>query len=463
MSRVRFLAVGLGLVLLALLLRVLLAGDARTSTPRAAPAPEAGPAPLTELLEPLSGLEARETPPSERVALLSAAPTWRADPTREELLRWLAPCEDQSLCGVVLLGIEPFEGARVELWPAESVPAWRARLLDSALVTTSDARGRFGISGLASGEYYLRVTGPGGVQRGSLVRAPGGSYTVVFGGACVDGIVLDERGEPVADVPVRLAGLGDLGSVREAETLTDAAGRFELCALPGGVHWLLLGLDSAPSAQGARSPTTQWRIRLASGERRSVRLSQAERLARFSGRVLDAGGSPVNCALRIEDAQGLWWTASVGAERTFALDLPPGRIGVWFLLGDSNLLESGFGPVELELPADGLVRDLEFPGIEVELRLGLEGETPGQPPGDLSLWLQLGQQGVLDRPTRYREGDLRRPWTLRGMEPGPCTLVLGEGLHFVESGTRQLTFTIPRGVKRFELEAHYRPSEDGPR
>jgi hypothetical protein len=389
----------------------------------------------------------------------SAAPTWRADPTPQDLNRWSAPCVDQSLCGIVLLGREPLEGARAELWPADSVPTWRAHLLDSALVTTSDARGRFGFSDLVSGDYYLRVTGPGGETRGGMLRVPGGSYTVVFGGACVAGIVLDELGAPLAEVPVRVAGLGEQGSARVAETLTDAAGHFELCGLPGGVHWLALGL--APPAPEVQPPTTQWRMRIAPGERRAVRLSLTER-ARFSGRVLDARGSPLRCVLRIEDAQGLWWQASVGDDLTFAVDLPPGRIGVWFLTEDSNLLESGFGPVELELPADGLVRDLEFPGIEVELRLGVEGASHEEPPYDLSVW-KLGHEGVLVPPSPQLEEGIRYPWILRGTEPGRCTLVLPEGLQFAETGDRHLTFTIPTGVKLFEFEALYRRAEPEPR
>lgn len=457
------LAVALGLVLLALTLRVLLAGPARPRAPRLAPAPAASPEPVAASPQPLDAPAPAAAPPAERVAVARATPTWRADPTREDLLRRLEPCVDQSLCGVVLLGREPLEGARVELWPRRSVPTWRVRLLDSALVTVSDARGRFGFQDLASGDHYLRVTGPGGLQRGGYVSVPGGSHTVVFGGACVAGELLDALGGPCSDVPVRLAGLGDLGAVHEAETTTDAAGRFELCGLPGGVHWLVLGSDFAPSARGPVESTNQWRLRLAPGERRTVRFSQGERLVRFSGRVLDARGGPRRCTLRIEDTQGLWWQAPVGDDLTFAVDLPPGRIGVWLLLGDSNLLEPGIGPVELELPADGLVRDLEFPGIEVELRLGLEGATPEQPPSDLALWIQPGQEGVLDRPPWQTDKGMHYPWILRGMEPGPCTLVLAEGLHFVESGARQLTFTIPRGVKRFDFEAHYRPAGDGPR
>ena len=474
MRPARILLVGAAVLLLAGLAWRMLAPATRVPVPRPKVPEQLPEAAANDPLLPAEPPERVSVAAVEPTPAPVALPSWSADPSPEEFRRFLEPCVDESLCGVVLLGRERLAGAEVELWPEASVRGERTQFPQPLAVATSDARGRFGFRELEAGPYLLRVTGPGGERREDLVQVPGGVHVVLLGGACVEGVVLAPSGEPRADLPVRVAGLGEQGSLTKSETVTDAFGRYELCGLPGGVYWLVLESPGEPDLKG------QWRFELAPGERRTLNIGHERTFARLSGRVLDARGAPLGIELRIVDAEGLWWTVrceggaaverwvtSAGdlADRRrvvseprpgFEVELPPGRCALWCVQPGSNLLERGLGPIEFELPPEGLERDFVLPGIEVELAVTVDGRDPVVDGfGALGLWLSASTRGYL-----YRHGGR---FVLRGLEPGPCTLLLPQPLTFVESGTQALTFEVAAGRPYLERELEIRTPAPAPR
>ncbi len=134
------------------------------------------------------------------------------------------------------------QGVAVRQGTTEPIP--RARLLltkidgsisDSRTVST-DAAGRFAFRGLAAGSYRLVA------QHDAFVRADARIVTIAEGQAgdvlvpmvptgAITGHVVDEYGEPVADVYVRAA-------LKDAtfETTTNDLGEYRLFGLPPGAY-----------------------------------------------------------------------------------------------------------------------------------------------------------------------------------------------------------------------------------
>lgn len=184
-------------------------------------------------------------------------------------------------------GGQPVEGAQAMLLKGQEASEAKQYAADR----TTDADGGVRLKGLPAGTYTLEVSGPGAdaPTRQEVVLREGASTAVTLALAPVpagalDGVVLDEAGQPVASASVR-ASPGDVASQ------TDAQGRFRLRGLAEGVEYSVSAeQDGAPS-----SP------RHAHAGDEGLRLV-VPRPSVYRGRVLDEAHKPVP-TFRIGDVQ----------------------------------------------------------------------------------------------------------------------------------------------------------------
>jgi RNA polymerase sigma-70 factor (ECF subfamily) len=168
-------------------------------------------------------------------------------------------------------------------------------VVPDALVTRTDASGRFRLEGLETGEVALGVRAPGfGTWRGTTeVQAGRTSERDVWltSGVALAGRVLNDRGEPVAGADVEIGGdHTELGSW--TRTASDGSFRFEDLE-PGTIE------VGAESDCGTASASI--RLQGAPGDELVWEAVLSEHVA-LHGRVVDESGAPLgNCRIEVFD------------------------------------------------------------------------------------------------------------------------------------------------------------------
>jgi hypothetical protein len=201
------------------------------------------------------------------------------------------------------------------------------RLVDTRLVET-DERGRFAFRGVADGTY--RLVG----QHDAFVRATGRVVTIASGQSIRDlvitmtptgvitGRVVDEYGDPVADVYVR-------ASLKDSvfETTTNDLGEYRLFGLPPGAYTV--------SAAPYLTPWIETETTLSNGIQ-TGRVVVPTRPSPFSpgeGRgmtplapVLRAGDFNPFMALRAESHATVYYPGTTDATAAAPIDVPAGAV-----------------------------------------------------------------------------------------------------------------------------------------
>jgi protocatechuate 3,4-dioxygenase beta subunit len=166
----------------------------------------------------------------------------------------------------------------------------RMQVFDDADTVETDESGRFELEGLDRSRVSLRAVRDGHqtVVRNDLVAGADPVELRMTRLATVTGVVVDTRGEPIAESRVRRSGGGNLPGVGSDEAITDADGRFELTGVLPGRATLTASGDHRPAESAA--------FEVAPGER-----VENVRIVAFHGTtlvvtVLDPDGKPVEGA-----------------------------------------------------------------------------------------------------------------------------------------------------------------------
>ena len=247
------------------------------------------------------------------------------------------------------------EGAPVaaaRIWVGKSNP--QTRLIPSGEYANdplwsegrSAADGSFEFRGLNAGRTEVRVEAPGHApwfDAFELARAEDRTVEIRLGPGCgVEFLVVNLRGEPVADAKIQGTGAGSpvYGS-------TDASGRFERRDLAPGRYHMILDAKIRGHAQSELElkpgETTRWDVKLDPGRT-------------LTGVLVDARGNPLpGWIVSVTPADNRWfegWQDFFGTERTDA----QGRFGV------SSLPDYGLSVAVQTPPQEGmrLVQTLEI-------------------------------------------------------------------------------------------------------
>ncbi len=181
---------------------------------------------------------------------------------------------------------EPVSGARLFFSESAGSPlggGWDGR----ASKGTTDAEGRFVLSGLKPGTAYVTVMASGYRTRaGQAVQVPEEGQAppveiTLDPGTSLEGTVRDSRGNPLPRAYVHVQG-PDPNSFRMAVP-TDEAGHYEVGDLEPGPLEVQASLHNGPSTRVA------WEIR-PGRNRLDLKLSEGNEV---SGRIVDSQGSPV--------------------------------------------------------------------------------------------------------------------------------------------------------------------------
>lgn len=176
---------------------------------------------------------------------------------------------------------------------------------DQALTATTDSSGVGHLRGVAGGYEWVVARATGFAAGRSMVQVPAvpGAVAAVRlelrRGAPVSGVVVDDRGAPIAGARVWESDTADpFGDTNEEDRVTtDEKGRFTLAAVAAGTHRFHAShpehptATSEPRAVDGASPTEGVRIQLARG-------------ARLAGHVVDRSDAPV-----------AWASVTVGPRR----------------------------------------------------------------------------------------------------------------------------------------------------
>lgn len=236
----------------------------------------------------------------------------------------------------------PVAGARI--WVGKSNPQTRriptGEFASDPLWTEgrSGADGSFEFRGLNAGKTEVRVEAPGHApwfDSFELARAEDRTVEIRLGPGCgLELLVVNLRGEPVADAKIQGTGAGS-----PVYGNTDASGRFERRDLaPGRYHMILDGkIRGHAQAELDLKPgeTTRWDVKLDPGRT-------------LSGVLVDASGTPLpGWIVSFTPADKRWfegWQDFFGTERTDA----QGRFGV------SSLPDYGLSVAVQTPPQEGM-------------------------------------------------------------------------------------------------------------
>ena len=177
------------------------------------------------------------------------------------------------------------------------------------------ADGVFAATGLAAGQYTVRLDLPDGLagevwpKTIDLVDARGCAEVQgeAFADGRVSGQVVDAAARPIAGLTVELrvpAGLDAALGPEPLRALTDAAGRYEISRVPAGRF--VIGINTRRDGEGRLSEprlflpgvaslASATRVRVAEGERVTVEnfvVPGAFRFVSLTGVVFDASGTP---------------------------------------------------------------------------------------------------------------------------------------------------------------------------
>lgn len=280
-------------------------------------------------------------------------PSGSKDRVAEELAVEVAP---GTIEGLVLRRGEPVSGGTVYFGRgyARGMPTEAGEQLGALDDGALEAReigsdGRFRIVGLEAGDYWLGVdTGRGvGTQFGAKLEAdvPSRRIVIELGGARVEGHVYDAEGRPVFGVEVRV----DLK--RHGRNFTRFAtsavnGSYAIDELPGGSGWAVVH----PAGQRHLSAEALFMLPLeglGADEVRKLDFGSPMARTRWTGRIVDAAGEPVELdgSLGHKAGEGGAYSSTPIAKGSFELRLAPGPHAF-----DLSLkVEGGVGPRHVQL------------------------------------------------------------------------------------------------------------------
>lgn len=235
---------------------------------------------------------------------------------------------------------------------------------------TTDASGRYEVTGLGAGRYRILVARAGFVslEYGQTRPSQSGRELELFDGQTLNGIdfalsrggvitgrITDHNGEPQAGIPMNALRLSwGPGGTRQHErppsvffdrTLTDDLGQYRIYGLTPGSYIVAAGA-AAPGMMGMPEPTVQGTtyfpgtanvdeaqsVEVEIGQEVPVHFAlAASPLARVSGTIIDSGGRPVGwrsvmLASRTESSVSTRTAGTTRPDGTFDIPaVPPGN------------------------------------------------------------------------------------------------------------------------------------------
>lgn len=332
---------------------------------------------------------------------------------------------------------------------------------------TSDRDGHYELRGLRAGSYRIdpetsKAVGP---RDGFTIDAPAGKAIardlVLDDGGTITGVVVDDRGAPVAGVKVDAQAIDAGFSFRwGGGAKTDATGRFTLAGLRPGAYRVLAtrGRFEALRKPGTTDddPHPGERATVRAGATTEVRLVVEAQTGTITGSVVDAAGQPVPdayvSAARESDAAGAR-RSSVSATRdefgwgddkpaltsvdgTFAIErLSPGTYTV-------RAYRKGGGEAVAEHVALGHpVRLQILPTGSIE---GVARRTSGAPPDLLTVQVADATTGLRREEKFYKTGG---KFAIHDLPKGHFELTAS-----ADGGTKTIEVELAEGETRGGLE-----------
>jgi protocatechuate 3,4-dioxygenase beta subunit len=325
----------------------------------------------------------------------------------------------------------------------------------------TEADGGFVVEGLLPGTYELSVSHDDlpSPDEPIVVELPAGTdvsdvtLTLPASGE-IRGIVRDDRGEPVADVSVRLRGARWGGGAR-----TNDEGRFIVEGVAVGEYRITAqrGWTDTIRAPGQSDDDTAGeRVEVRAGEVAEVALVVESQNGRITGRVVDEGGEPVADAFVSATRESDSAAATQGSGR--------GRAR-WSSWGRKPVLTDDDGRFELpELAEQGrytihatrkgggeALAEQVAVGSEVELAIGATGVLAGMVVLEGGGAPRRFQISASDRTTGVRENDrfllTDGKWRLESLPPGTYEVAVD-----ASEGNAKLTVELAEGAERTDLE-----------
>lgn len=323
----------------------------------------------------------------------------------------------------------------------------------------TDADGRYEARGLASGraDVQLHSARHPSLAEPVTVEVPAeGEVTVdltVPSGGTIAGRVVDDRGQPVADVRVRAASVDSRQGYWDESVRSGEDGRFELEGVEPGKQRVFAVDDAwqALRAPGQRRDAEAGKlVRVEAGKTAQVELVIERRTATIAGRVVDAAGAPVTDAFvdaaREPDGPGAsaararrqvrWnWDrkpAMTDTDGAFSLaDLAPGRYTLRaYRRGGGEALAEGVAAgstVTLTIPATGRIA-------------GQVRADGGAAPSFFQIMAADPETGFRRRESFYRTGGA---WSLGDLPAGSFDITASAG-----AGTSTVEVALAAGQER---------------
>ncbi len=279
------------------------------------------------------------------------------------------------------------------------------------------APGPVRVVGLDPGRTVVRLESDAFIDKELVAMLAEGECTertvVLDPGCAVEGVVVDDRDEPMEGARVMVGGdPGEEGTHRSSMADADADGRFRIRGVPPGRAWLLAGRHGL-------GETDQIEIAVPSEPLRVVLL----RCGGFRFRATRPGGGPrtARCSYEYSDENRGFSTSGedeVAGDEAWSFEtdgVPPGRVHGLFRV-------AGFVPVEREFEVKpGEVLDLGE--IRLDRGRGVKGrviDDLGRPAGRARVRCVLRPDAWRGNPeTRADDGG---EFLLEGIPPGPASL-----------------------------------------
>lgn len=363
-----------------------------------------------------------------------------------------------SITGQITINGEPTAGLEVALmslrhyWPENAIANGR-----------TDKSGRYRLSGIPSGYYWLKVVAPGYVNPNPTDwddEGPGKNISVADGesvedadldlilGGVISGKVIDTDGNPVAGEPVELTFVDKFGHLETLDLpgedlfLTDPQGAYRIYGIPPGRYMVSIGVDVAntgatghipgsfhPTVQvdddhyfeqtfypGVRSRADATVIDISAGSAvRDVNLTVGKSIPAYSvtGRVIDSESrKPIDhCYIQL----GYTYSQCGGYGSSYVMGGPSdtdsnGNFRVAGLLPGRFFVSAQFeGETEFYCtPVEFIIKDANKNGIEIKANRGLtlSGSVTVEGAKIDDVAAKLAQLKLCV--TSYRSGDIGR-------------------------------------------------------
>lgn len=378
-----------------------------------------------------------------------------------------------TVSGHVVLNGEPLRGVTVELRP-ERMPAPPAP--GAVLRAESDGSGRYRITGIAAGSYYVSLLPPefviagrsGTGARGKILNLADGEHVENFDldlkrGGVITGCVTDAAGRPLSGQRIELTKIGEESQPQPSPfnhpgvKLTDEQGVYRIAGVPDGRYLVSAGVSQAermgtPLARsvyhpktfhpGVADPARAGVVGVSEGAEVTgvdIFIAEARKTYEIKGRVVRAetgepvAGIEIYYSPLMGDGRGVAGPRSRGersnAEGEFQFHgVLPGKYVLYTQLGGEK--EYFCEPAVCEITESGM------DGVEVKLRQGgsisgavvIEGSNDPAAPAKLSQvhiagYSKTSQPIILPRePAKINpDGTFR----IAGLQPGRVYLMLG--------------------------------------